>query len=75
MTPNQWTRSSFCANGACIDVMWTRSSACTGGACVETRTDGASVHVRDGKNPDGPVLTFDPAAWRAFIDAVKGAGP
>jgi hypothetical protein len=26
------------------------------------------IQVRDSKSPDGPVLTFDRAAWTRFID-------
>ncbi len=74
MTPNEWHRSSYCANGACIDVRWTRSSHCMANSCVEVATDTDRIHVRDSKQDDGPVLTFDPAAWRAFIDAVKASG-
>jgi hypothetical protein len=29
------------------------------------------VGVRDSKNLAGPVLTFQPAGWRAFVDGVK----
>jgi hypothetical protein len=55
---------------------WRRSTRCSTGACLLQRVaDDGSVQVRDSKEHDGPVLTFDPAAWRAFIDAVKGVGP
>ncbi|NUK55212.1 DUF397 domain-containing protein [Streptomyces lunaelactis] len=37
-----------------------------GGECVEVATHPTAVHVRDSKNPDGPVLTLDPATWTAF---------
>jgi hypothetical protein len=29
------------------------------------------VHVRDSKRPDGPVLSFTPSEWRAFVTGVK----
>jgi hypothetical protein len=29
--------------------------------------------VRDSKDPEGPQLTFTPAAWTAFLTAVKEA--
>ncbi|MGC9666722.1 DUF397 domain-containing protein [Planosporangium sp. 12N6] len=42
------------------------------GACVEVADDLAGVvYVRDSKDPDGPVLAFEPDAWRAFIEDVK----
>ncbi len=57
MTPNQWTRSSRCANGACTLVRHT--------------ADG-TVQVADSKLGDNsPVLTFDPAVWAAFLDTIK----
>ncbi|WP_367134902.1 MULTISPECIES: DUF397 domain-containing protein [Streptomyces] len=30
------------------------------------------VPVRDSKSPDGPVLALSPAAWSAFVGAVRG---
>ncbi len=59
MTPNEWHRSSYCSTGACTLVR---------------RTGDGTVQVRDSKADDGPILTFDPRRWRAFIDAVKGGG-
>jgi hypothetical protein len=29
------------------------------------------VVIRDGKDPDGPVLTLTPAEWDAFVAGVK----
>ncbi|TDB74429.1 DUF397 domain-containing protein [Micromonospora sp. KC721] len=38
--------------------------------CVEVATNvPGMVGVRDSKDPAGPVLTFDPYAWRAFVAA------
>jgi len=51
---------------------WRKSSACNGAsACVEVQTlpDG-SVLMRDGKDPDGPVLTFTYGEWCAFVAGV-----
>lgn len=51
---------------------WRRSSFCNGAAtCVEVRTlpDGG-VEVRDGKNPDGPVLRYTREEWAAFVAGV-----
>ncbi|MFD5077369.1 DUF397 domain-containing protein [Streptomyces sp. NPDC058371] len=31
----------------------------------------AVVPVRDSKNPHGPVLVIDRAAWAAFVSAVR----
>jgi Domain of unknown function (DUF397) len=39
-----------------------------GNTCVEVaRNVPGVVAVRDSKDPDGPVLTFTPEAWRAFL--------
>ncbi|MFJ3788093.1 DUF397 domain-containing protein [Kitasatospora sp. NPDC090091] len=41
-----------------------------GGNCVEV-DDSSPGRVRDSKDPDGPDLTFSPAAWQAFVTAVR----
>ena len=49
-----------------------------GGECVEVATASATVHVRDSKDRQGPVLRFSPAEWSAFVsyaaarDGVEG---
>jgi hypothetical protein len=51
----------------------TRSNA-NAGDCVEVADDlRGIVGVRDSKDPAGPVLTFDPAAWRAFVADLPAA--
>jgi hypothetical protein len=55
---------------------WIKSSRSTGnGACVEVKSPAVeSVVVRDSKDPQGPVLTFSPEEWTAFVDDVdRGA--
>lgn len=50
-----------------------RSSTHSGGnnECVEVSdAPGAGVPVRDGKRPHGPVITFTPHAWRAFVSGL-----
>lgn len=44
----------------------TRSST-NGGDCVEVAINLPAVLVRDSKDPSGPMLTFGPAAWSAFV--------
>lgn len=51
--------------------VWRRSSYCDGGTCVEVATTDATVLVRDGKDPDGPMLRFTEAEWRAFVAGVR----
>jgi hypothetical protein len=51
---------------------WRKSSYSGGqGNCVEVAPLPDSTAVRDSKDPEGPVLTFDVNSWRAFIGAVK----
>jgi hypothetical protein len=54
--------------------VWRKStrSGSNGGDCVEIADNlPAVVVVRDSKDPDGPVLTFDRDQWRAFIRATR----
>jgi hypothetical protein len=55
---------------------WTKSShSDAGGSCVEVRrSQDGDIQVRDSKNPSGPVLTFTPSQWDAFIGATKRDG-
>ncbi|MGW0772371.1 DUF397 domain-containing protein [Streptomyces sp. NPDC002835] len=56
---------------------WRKSSYSggDGGSCVEV-LDGhpTDVPVRDSKNPHGPALAFQHAAWSAFITDLKRPG-
>ena len=55
LTGAQWRKSS-------------RSDQTT--QCVEVATNLSGViGVRDSKDPAGPVLTFEPYAWRVFVTA------
>ncbi|MFF3402524.1 DUF397 domain-containing protein [Streptomyces sp. NPDC002659] len=71
-TALEWFKSSYSGEegGACLEVAydWRKStySGSDGGECVEVAAHPAAVHVRDSKNPDGPVLTLTPATWAAF---------
>ena len=52
---------------------WRKSSySGSGDNCVEVAAlpDGGQA-VRDSKEPDGPVLTFTPGEWNAFIKGAK----
>lgn len=43
--------------------------------CVEVADalDGSAVRVRDSKDQAGPVLTFGPNQWRAFVGGLVNA--
>ncbi|MBZ4016494.1 DUF397 domain-containing protein [Streptomyces purpurogeneiscleroticus] len=55
-------------------ISWRKSSYSggSGGDCVEMGHGApGSVPVRDSKNPWGPALVLAPAAWSAFVTAVR----
>jgi hypothetical protein len=60
------------SNGS--DLTWRKSSRSTSGACVEVAVDGALVHMRDSKDPDGPSLTFDREVFRDFLHFITQEG-
>ena len=56
-----------------LAVTWRKSRhSNNGGNCVEVG-DGLThaVPVRDSKDPAGPALVFEPAAWAAFVAAIR----
>ncbi|GIJ25925.1 hypothetical protein Vqi01_10870 [Micromonospora qiuiae] len=47
-------------------------SGTNGGDCVEVADNlPGVVGIRDSKDPAGPALTIAPAAWSAFVTAVR----
>lgn len=52
---------------------WRKSSHSggSGGSCVEVARLDPAFTVRDSKDPDGPNLLFDAAAWRSFVRRAK----
>ncbi|MFD7867252.1 DUF397 domain-containing protein [Streptomyces sp. NPDC059783] len=53
---------------------WRRSSYsnANGGECVEISDDFPGlVPVRDSKNPTGPALVIQTAAWNGFVASLK----
>ncbi len=53
MSELAWFKSSYSGN--------------QGGECVEVAAGVATVHVRDSKDPLGPVLAFEAGAWASFV--------
>ena len=39
--------------------------------CVEVAISTTEVAVRDSKDPKGPILSFSPKEWKAFVAGVK----
>jgi hypothetical protein len=62
-------------SGRSDNLYWWKSSRSCEGACVEVaRANDGGMFIRDSKDRNGPVLHFDEAAWRAFVqDVRKGA--
>jgi hypothetical protein len=54
------------------ELRWVKSTH-SGGSdqCVEVARLRDRVLVRDSKDPAGPVLTFNPGEWRAFLAGVN----
>ncbi|MGX6742872.1 DUF397 domain-containing protein [Streptomyces xantholiticus] len=76
-TALKWFKSSYSGDegGACLEVAydWRKSShsGSEGGQCVEVAAHPTTIHVRDSKTPGGPVLSFAPAAWTAFVSDLR----
>lgn len=50
---------------------WLRAGTAGAGSSVEVAMlPEGHVALRDGKNPDGPVLIFTPSEWEAFTAGV-----
>jgi hypothetical protein len=72
-----WRKSSYSGSeGQCVEVaalagaQWRKSSySGERGECVEVAPVSGYVAVRDSKDPEGPALTFSPAAFAAFVSA------
>ncbi|MGA5564681.1 DUF397 domain-containing protein [Streptomyces platensis] len=68
-----WFKSSYSgsAGGNCLEVAyeWRKSSysGSEGGNCLEVSACPHAIHIRDSKNPGGPILTLSAAAWSAFL--------
>jgi hypothetical protein len=77
-TALKWFKSSYSGDdgGQCLElaVDWRKSSysGSDGGQCVEVAACPSTVHVRDSKATDGPVLSLAPAAWTALAGWVAG---
>ncbi|MFE6029160.1 DUF397 domain-containing protein [Streptomyces niveus] len=69
-----WRKSSYSSGegGECVEIGWQKSSYSTGngGECVEVAPTPTHVHIRDSKQPSGPVLTVGPDAWAGFVGLV-----
>jgi Domain of unknown function (DUF397) len=55
------------------ELAWRKAQSSLGnGACLEVAPlDDGMVALRDSKYPNGPMLTYTGAEWRAFLDGAK----
>jgi Domain of unknown function (DUF397). len=70
----RWRKSSHSNDQSnCVEVTAWRKSRHSDdqGHCVEVGGNPYVVAIRDSKNPDGPMLTITPAAWRSFLHSVR----
>ncbi|MFF2515158.1 DUF397 domain-containing protein [Streptomyces sp. NPDC058086] len=85
LTAVQWRKSSYSGDqgGQCVEcaplgpLAWRKSthSSDQGGECIEiAETLDTTFAVRDSKNPTGPILTFEPAAFTTFVSWTTTAG-
>jgi hypothetical protein len=81
----QWRKSSYSSDqgGECIEcaplgaLAWRKSSHSgdMGGSCIEiAETPHTTLAIRDSKNPAGPTLTLDPAAFTTFVNWTSAVG-
>jgi hypothetical protein len=76
-----WRKSSYSGGdgGNCIEASdsltsasWRKSTYSSGDSdnCIEVADNLPDlIPVRDSKDPEGPALTFTPAAWSSFVTA------
>ncbi|MEU8589689.1 DUF397 domain-containing protein [Streptomyces sp. NPDC048664] len=71
-----WRKSSYSGSegGNCLETAygWHKSSHSSneGGNCVEVGVTPATIHIRDSKVPDGPILCVSSAMWGEFLGGV-----
>ncbi|CAM5595136.1 DUF397 domain-containing protein [Streptomyces purpurascens] len=54
-----------------MGIQWHKSSYSSdqGGQCLEVaETPHTTIAIRDSKNPAGPILSLDPAAFATFVN-------
>jgi len=69
----EWRKATASATGACVEVAveWHKAQASGEGGCVEIKQAAGTVHVRDSKHRDGPILHYTQTEWAAFLAGVK----
>ncbi|MGW1006211.1 DUF397 domain-containing protein [Streptomyces sp. NPDC002520] len=70
-----WFKSSYSSGAeadSCVEVAldWFKSSYSSGSegdSCVEIAPTPDTIHIRDSKQTDGPLLTVAPTTWASFV--------
>ena len=74
MSELQWHKAEASKDWNCVEVAWHKATASGNGQmqCVETGQGACGmIHVRDSKDPNGPVLNFTQGEWAAFLDGAR----
>ena len=53
-------------------VTWTRSSFCADHACVEVAAMNDEIWLRDSKNTEAPAIRFSRDQWNRFLMTIQG---
>ncbi|GGU49238.1 DUF397 domain-containing protein [Streptomyces violascens] len=61
--PEDWTSSSYSQNNGGECIQWAPKHAAATGV----------VHVRDSKNPSGPVLALSPEGWAGLVEFARNS--
>ncbi|MFG2483062.1 DUF397 domain-containing protein [Streptomyces virginiae] len=69
LTNARWRKSSYSGNtgGECVECAPLGAAAWSKASYSGTTGGDGQVAVRDSKNPDGPVFTVAPEAFRTFV--------
>ena len=62
------TQSGPAAHSA---LAWRVARGCNGGECVRVAATDGTVLIGDTKDPQGPVLSYTAAEWRAFVEGIR----
>jgi hypothetical protein len=53
---------------------WQKSTYCDSASCMEVACCDERVILRDGKDPDGPRLSFTTREWASFVAWARQCG-
>ncbi|MFJ4951425.1 DUF397 domain-containing protein [Streptomyces sp. NPDC088760] len=77
----RWFKSSYSSGpdgDSCVEVglHWRKSSyssSSEGDSCIEVAPTPSTIHIRDSKQDNGPLLAVAPSTWTEFVSyAARG---